>query len=162
MAGVLALEGQFEDAITEGRKALNGYPNDAWLQVIMARVLVASGEPAEGERLIRDAMRLNPFYPEYYLGVRANALENMDNTDEALEVLQLAVDRNPDYFPGHLRLASLLGLEGRLEEATAEISEVLRINPRFTLARAVGFYLSPDPRRLERFRDGLRAAGLPA
>jgi tetratricopeptide (TPR) repeat protein len=161
MAGVLTLEGQFEDAITAGRKALNGYPNDAWLQIIVARVLVASGKPVEGERLVRDAMRQNPFYPEYYLGVRANALENMDKTDEALEVLQHAIGRNPDYFPGHLRLASLLGLAGRLDEATAAVSEVLRINPRFTLAHADGFYPSSDPQRLERFVEGLQKAGLP-
>jgi TolB-like protein/class 3 adenylate cyclase/cytochrome c-type biogenesis protein CcmH/NrfG len=161
MAGVFALQKRFEDAVVEGRRALNGYPNDAWLRAVLARVLVAAGKPSEAERLIRDAMRMNPFYPEYYLGIRANALENMDNTEEALEVLKLAVHRNPDYFPGHLRLASLLGLAGRLEEAAAASSEVLRINPRFTLAQADAFYRSSDPRRLERFCDGLREAGLP-
>lgn len=160
-AAVFALHMRFEDAIVAGRQALNGYPNDAWLHAVLARVLIAAGRASEGERVISDAMRLDPYYPEFYLGIRANALESMDRTDEALDVLRRAVNRNPDYFPAHLRLASLCGLAGNVKEATAAASEVLRINPRFTLGLADGFYPSSDPRRLERFRDGLRKAGLP-
>jgi len=123
---------------------------------------VFAGRAEEAEPHLREAMRLNPFYPIYYLGVLANVLEQMGREDEAVAVLRAAIAREPNYFAGHLRLASLLGLAGQTEEAESEVKEVLRINPRFSLARAASFYPTVNPDFLTRFTDGLRTAGLPA
>ena len=124
-------------------------------------VPVVAGHPKEAEALIREAMRLNPFYPNYYLGMLANALEQMGRDDEAIDTLRVAIARDKHYFSGHLRLASLLGLAGRLDEAKSEVAEVRRLSPRYYLSRAATFYLTADPDFLERFVDGLRKAGLP-
>ncbi len=96
-----------------------------------------------------------------YLGILANALEQSGRDAEAVDILQTAVARDPDYFAGHLRLASLYGLAGRLDEARTQAAEVLRINPRFDLSRAPSFYITANPDFLARFVDGLRMAGLP-
>ena len=109
---------------------------------------------------MREAMRLNPFHHTYYFGVLANALEQTGRDAEAVDVLQMAVAQDPDYFAGHLRLASLYGLTGRIDDAKMQAAEVLRINPRFDLSRAPSFYLTANPDFLERFVDGLRMAGL--
>jgi predicted Zn-dependent protease len=55
----------------------------------------------------REAMQLNPFHPSYYRGILGNALEELGRNTEAIEVLTESVRREPDYFSGHLRLASL-------------------------------------------------------
>jgi adenylate cyclase len=106
-------------------------------------------------------MRLNPFRHTYYFGILANALEQLGRDAEAVDILQMAVTQDPDYFAGHLRLASLYGLTGRIDDAKMQAAEVLRINPRFDLSRALSFYLTANPDFLERFMDGLRSAGLP-
>ena len=157
---VLAAQGQFRDAIDACETAILGSPNDAWLKACLARVLIFAGRAAPAEQLIRQAMRLNPFFPNYYLGILANALIDTGRADEAIEPLTTAVKRDPDYFAGHLRLASLYGLAGRASEAEAEAVEVLRINPRFDLSKAEGF-LGPNNPALDQFIEGLRAAGLP-
>ena len=127
----------------------------------LARVLVIAGRPERAETHVREAMRLNPHYPNLYLGVLANALEEMRRDSEAVEVLRTAIGRDPNYFAGRLRLASLLALAGHLDEAGREIQEALRINPRFNLTRAASFYPTSNPDSLERFVGGLRSAGLP-
>jgi adenylate cyclase len=158
---VLALQGRHEEAVAELREAIRLCPNDAFLKVGLARTLVIAGRSEEAEAPVREAMRLNPYYPNYYLGILANALEEMRRDSEAVDILRTAIAREPNYFSGHLRLASLLGLADRIDEAEAQANEVLRINPRFDLSRAASFYPTANPNSLERFVAGLLKAGLP-
>jgi adenylate cyclase len=158
---VRSSQGRYEEAVAAARNAASLSPNDAYIKLGLARVLINAGYPEEAEVHMREAMRLNPFHHTYYFGVLANALEQLGRDDEAVDVLQKAVARDPDYFAGHLRLASLYGLAGRIDEAKTQAAEVLRINPRFDLSRAPSFYLTTNPDFLERFVDGLRKAGVP-
>ncbi|MEE8334136.1 MAG: adenylate/guanylate cyclase domain-containing protein [Alphaproteobacteria bacterium] len=158
---VLSFRERYDEALAELREAIRLSPNDALLKAGLGRVLIFAGRAEEAEPHLREAMRLNPFYPNYYLGVLANALEQMGRDDEAIAVLRSAIARAPNYFAGHLRLASLLGLGDSTEDAEAETKEVLRINPRFDLSRAASFYPTANPDFLARFVSGLRKAGLP-
>ncbi len=158
---VRSSQGRYEDAVAEARIAVSLSPNDAYIKLGLARVLINAGHPEEGDVHMREAMRLNPFHHTYYFGVLANALEQLGRDAEAVDILQMAVAQDPDYFAGHLRLASLYGLTGRIDDAKMQAAEVLRINPRFDLSRAPSFYLTTNPDFLERFVDGLRKAGLP-
>jgi Tfp pilus assembly protein PilF len=62
----------------------------------------------------------------------------------------------------HLWLAATYARLGRMEEARAEVAEVLRIHPDYSIAattrRIMGFKSAEDA---EHFFDGLRKAGLP-
>ena len=111
--------------------------------------------------MVREAMRLNPFFPNYYLGILGNALEQMGRYDEAIETLRAAIVRDPRYFSAHLRLSSLFALTGHLEEAKFEVTEILRLAPQYNLSRAASFYLTTDLEMQQRFIEGLRKAGLP-
>jgi adenylate cyclase len=158
---VRSSQGRYEEAVAEARIAVSLSPNDAYIKLGLARVLINAGHPEEGDVHMREAMRLNPFHHTYYFGILANALEQLGRDAEAVDILQMAVTQDPDYFAGHLRLASLYGLTGRIDDAKVQAAEVLRINPRFDLSRAPSFYLTANPDFLERFVDGLRKAGLP-
>jgi len=131
------------------------------LQFAFARILIAAGDAARGAQAMREVMQLNPFGPTYYRGVLANALEQLGQTAEAIELLTAAVRLEPDYFSGHLRLASLYGLTGQIEEAQKQLAIALRINPKFTMAMVDAFYASAKKESTERFRLGLTKAGLP-
>jgi adenylate cyclase len=158
---VRSSQGRYEEAVAEARIAVSLSPNDAFIKIGLARVLINAGHAGEAEVHVREAMRLNPFHHTYYFGVLANALEQLGRDAEAVDILQMAVAQDPDYFSGHLRLASLYGLTGRIDDAKVQAAEVLRINPRFDLSRAPSFYTTANPDFRERFLDGLRKAGLP-
>ncbi len=155
------LKGRFDEAVEVLRQAVALSPNDAFLKAALSRHLIFAGYPKDGEAVVREAMRLNPFYPNYYLGLLANALEQMGRDEEAIETLCAAIVRDERYFSAHLRLASLFALNGSLEEAKSEVAEVLRLAPQYNLSRAASFYLAADSSIQERFVEGLRMAGLP-
>ena len=159
-AGVWVVQGRFDDAVRECEIAIAGAPSDAYLWCVFGRVLICAGDAARGERALREAMQLNPFHPSYYRGILGNALEELGRNAEAIEILTEFVRRDPDYFSGHLRLASLYGLGDQIELAKAELAAALRINPKFTMAMAETFYASSNKASSERFKLGLRKAGL--
>jgi adenylate cyclase len=159
-AGVWVVQGRFDDAVRECEIAIAGAPSDAYLWCLFGRVLVCAGDAARGERALREAMQLNPFHPSYYRGILGNALEELGRNAEAIEILTESVRRDPDYFSGHLRLASLYGLGEQIEPAKAELAAALRINPKFTIAMAETFYASSNKASTERFKLGLHKAGL--
>lgn len=152
--------GRHDEAVREGKLAVHLGPSDDFATVALGRILVDAGRPAEGETYVREAMRLNPFYPVFYDGILANALELQARDQEAIEILERAVSRQPNYFSGHLRLAGMLGRAGRLERAKRHGQEALRINPRFDAAAAKAYYVTADADAYASFIEGLRKAGI--
>jgi adenylate cyclase len=157
---VINLLGDSDQAMKSVFRAIELSPNDALIKMGAGRVMIDAGFPAGGEKQLREAMRLNPYPPTYYFGLLANALEMQGKDDEALELLQSAVARDPNYFSGHLRLASLLATLERIEEARHHAREAPRINPRFGRASISAYYKTSDEAVLTRFLGGLEAAGL--
>ena len=147
-------------AVEYGRRAVALSPNDAFLKLALGRILIHAGILNEAESEVRAAMRINPFYPTYYFGVLANALEMQGKDEEAIELVQAAVQRDANYFSGHPRLASLLGIAGKTEAARAHAEQALRISPRIDRALLKGFYPTNNPEALARFLGGLDAAGI--
>ena len=62
----------------------------------------------------------------YNLGL---ALEQLGNTEEAVEALHTAISLNPFYVNAHNSLGVIMARHGRFEEAVAHFSEVLQIKP---------------------------------
>jgi predicted Zn-dependent protease len=86
-AGVWVVQGRFEDAVRECEIAVQGSPSDAFLKVLFARVVILAGDATRGAQAMREAMQLNPFHPSFYRGIFANALEELGQNAEAIEVL---------------------------------------------------------------------------
>jgi len=160
LGNVYVFDEQFDAAFDQVNRALSISPNDAFLWLAAARVFINAERPADGERAIRSAMRLNPFYPVNYLAVLGDALVHQGKTDEALGSLSELVRRNPNYISAHLHLAALRSDRGEMVEAQKEIGEVLRINPLYRLSMAENFYLSAEPDRKAAFLNALQRAGL--
>jgi adenylate cyclase len=81
---------------------------------------------------------------------------------EAYTQLHECVARSPNSRPSHLFLAATCARMGRLDEARAEIAEVLRIVPGYTIdgtAKRVTFFR--DPEANEHYYGALQIAGLP-
>jgi adenylate cyclase len=71
------------------------------------------------------------------------------------------IKREPDNLNSRVIRAAVFGFCGREEEARMEATEVLRINPKFTVASYTGILPYKNPADKDRTAKGLRKAGLP-
>ena len=146
-----------EMAIAEYERALDLNPNDADIVAEYADALVYTGEPARSVELLQRAMRLNPYYPDWYLWYLADAYLTLERYSDVVTTVRQM--RNPD--EGRRMLAASYAYLGMGTEAHAEAEAVLRSHPNFTIGRWRQRPPYRDPLVLERFVEGLRMAGLP-
>jgi Tfp pilus assembly protein PilF len=71
------------------------------------------------------------------------------------------IQREPNYIYPHLTLAATFAETDKMEEARAEIREVLRNNPSYTLKIVPRSFPWKDQAEIDRLIDSLRKAGLP-
>jgi adenylate cyclase len=81
---------------------------------------------------------------------------------QALPMLRDCVSRSPEIRSGHVWLAATYAQMGQFEEARAEVSEVMRLDPNYTIggvARPTAAFKNAEDDK--HYFDGLRKAGLP-
>ncbi len=151
---------RYEEALTEIEQAIALNPNDADAHARLGGALIFVGRADEAIGLEEKAMRLDPHYPPLYLSFLGLAYYWTGQYEAAVTSLKRALIRNPDFLAAHLHLAVAYGELGREEEARAEVSEVLRINPHYSLEGVRQRLPFKDPAALERLLAVLRRAGL--
>jgi adenylate cyclase len=77
-----------------------------------------------------------------------------------VSAFQRAIRIAPENLPNHLNLAALYVWMGREREARAEATEVLRIDPRFSVQTYTKRVTAPDQAFRDRYAAALRRAGL--
>jgi adenylate cyclase len=80
---------------------------------------------------------------------------------EALPLVRESVLRAPNFFHARGWLAATYAQLGHLEKARAEVAEMLRLHPGFTIAGMVRISPLKQARDRKHYHDGLRKAGLP-
>ncbi|MFZ1101493.1 MAG: tetratricopeptide repeat protein, partial [Hyphomicrobiaceae bacterium] len=111
---------------------------------------------------IETCMRYDPLYVPSAPGALGIARYMLKKYSEALPPLREFASRNPNVSQGHIWLAASLAQLGQLDEARAEATEVLRLDPKYTIdgtQRRLALYKRPED--TEHLLDGLRKAGLP-
>ena len=162
LLGALALsDGDHDRALASAGRAVDLAPNDADAKAGLAAVLVLSGDPERAMTLLHEAMRLNPFYPAWYLGELGHALRLARRHDDAVKVLTAWRDRVPRSPTPHLQLAIALAQAGRTGEARTAMAEFLERLPLFSLEQLAGVFPYRGPAELARTAAAARKAGLP-
>jgi len=154
---------QYDKAIALGERALALDPNGAEVKVHLGYFLYMSGRFDEAIALYEQALRLNPYPPSLYywrLG-SAYAYGNVERNDEAVEILSLALKRNPEDIYARLILASVYIRMGREEEARAEAKRVLKVAPTTNLKFVRLRTPQKNTRILNAWIEDLRRAGIP-
>ena len=123
---------QYTEAIGEIETAIALDPNDAENYAVLSIALVWVGRPEEAVAQMEKAMRLNPYYPVMYLFGLGLAQFSLQKQEEAIVSLRKVLMRAPDFLWAHGLLAVIYAGADRMEEARAEISEVLRIDPNYS------------------------------
>ncbi len=151
---------QYDQAIAEAERAIALDANFAEAYTWLGEALRRVGRPEEAIGLIEKAMRLNPHYPPFYSFQLGEAYRYTGRYEEAIAAYKKALTHIPDLLPAHLGLATIYSELGRAEEARAEVAEVLRITPKYSLERLRQMSPYKDPAVLERMLAALRKAGL--
>ena len=154
---ILGYSGEATAEVQHYLRALALNPNDANVIASYGMALAALGRPEEGIDRIREAMRLNPYHPEWYWVVLGDALYIARRYDDALEALR---QKTSPRIWVLARLAACCGQLGRMEEAAKLIAEILLRKPDFTFSQQRGSAWSLLD--TAHFNEGMRKAGLPS
>jgi adenylate cyclase len=119
------------------------------------------GKPEEAIPIAKRAIQINPLYPFDALMVLGLAYFSLENYEKATPIFENIAKNQPNRIGSQLRLVGCYTALGRTDEANAVVSEVLRINPKFTLERLSKTLPYQDQAAKERFFTLLREAGLP-
>ena len=127
----------------------------------MAELLVFSGEPERALEYARRAMELEPHHVASFPFALAFALHQTDQFEEAITVLEDALELNPTYMPLPLLLAASYMAVGDQAQAERYAAQALAINPQLrvdVLATRMPFR---DPSLWDTRADQLRRLGIP-
>ena len=159
--------GQPEEAITTLREVLSLDPENGEVCLWLSVALTLEGKYEEALSVAKKAVSLkekgasgkqhiSDFYA--FLGT---SYHMMGQYEEAIAAFKKAISFWPDYVGGHIGLTASYSLAGRMEEAHDEAAEVLRINPKITVADiAKNGYYNFKKADKERFINALSKAGL--
>ena len=125
---------QYDRAVAEMERAIALNPNNADGYEGLGDVLTWVGRPGEAIGYVKRAMRLNPNYPFFYLWGLGHAYFVAAQYEEAIEILKQLLARNPTFGPAYLYLAASYSLLDRMEEARAEMVEVVKYFPEWSYA----------------------------
>jgi len=152
---------QHQAALEAAQRTIEVHPNYVDGYATSAFISSYSGSFENGLEAVDQAIRINPRGTGVYLSIKGRILFLMKRYDEALPILEEALERNPAFDRIHLDLAALYAQLGRIEDAEWSVEEALAINPDITLAkeRRESIYLRESD--LEHYVDALRKAGVP-
>jgi adenylate cyclase len=140
-------------------RALALNPNYDLVVVQQGELLTWLGRPEEGIDWIKKAMRLNPYHPERFWSHLGRACYCAEKYAEAAEAFSRIT--RPDHTH-HASLAATFAQMGNAVAAAAHAAEVLKREPKFSVAS----YLTTQHYRFDgdrqRHEAGLLKAGLPA
>jgi adenylate cyclase len=114
---------QHEKGIAEIRKAIDLGPGNAEWIASLGEQLTWSGRPEEGIKYMQQAMRLDPKYPAWYLWNLGHAYFLTNAYDQAEEIFQRSLVKDPYFWPAHAYLALTYDALGETEKAKAEAKE---------------------------------------
>jgi adenylate cyclase len=157
----LMMARQYDKGIAEAERAVAIEPSSADIIHTYAAILTFVGRREEAIPMFKEALRLNPKPPNVYLRHYGVALRDSGQYEKAIAQAQKAIEKEPNDLIAYIVLCSAYSLAGREEEAREAAKEMLRINPKFSVARMQKVSPHKDRAVAKRFCDALRKAGLP-
>ncbi|MGE0822394.1 MAG: tetratricopeptide repeat protein [Candidatus Binatia bacterium] len=156
---------QYDDALAEAERAITLNPTEAQNHANLGRVLNSLGRPTETlDHMDQLSCETAMFSPYSCFSILGTAYYLTGQREAAITAFRTALTHLPVWNLGleaHLGLAASYSEQNRVEEARAEIAEVLKINPQFSLMGVRQRWPYKDPLTLQRFVAALHRAALP-
>jgi adenylate cyclase len=151
---------EYDKSITEGKRAVALNPNSATAIAFYAVSLQFACRPEEAIPYFQKAIRLNPHGPIFYYRNLGYVFWMTRHYEEAISAFRKVIQRSPDHITVHMGLAATYIMMGREQEARAEASAVLRIDPNFSLDRFAKVFPYKDQTVTDNLISACRKAGL--
>ena len=136
--------------------------NHNYVDWIFGVALIQVGDSRRAIDIIKAYMRLDPLHAPLASALLGLAHYMLKEYAQALTTLRACVSQAPNYRTGHVLLAATYAQMDMLEEARAEVDQVVRIEPNYTISGiarpTIAFKHADDD---QHYFDGLRKAGLP-
>jgi adenylate cyclase len=152
--------GRYDEGIAEAERGVELDPNSGYVYYALGFLLRMAGKPKEAIPVIQKALRLEPMAPDNYNRQLALDYFQAGDCKEAIAMCEKVLKRQPDHLVSRVVNAAIYGACGREEDARKEGTEVLRINPKFTVESFMEHTPYKNPSDRERVAQGLRKAGL--
>jgi adenylate cyclase len=160
--GVLySWSGRYDEGIAEAERGVELDPNSGRANFYLALVLRYAGKSKEAIPVIQKTLRLEPIAPDIYVQNLALVHFQTGDCKEALAACEKGLKRELDNLNSHVIMAAVYGSCGREKEARKAATEVLRINPKFTVESYTRILPYKNQSDKDRTIQGLRKAGLP-
>jgi len=127
------LRKDWEKSIPLLYKAVELEPNGADYNMYLGMGLCFAARPEEAIPILKKAIRLNPIAPGQYYNAMAIAYRMVGQYDKAIEYLEEGTQLYPNHIFSHINLSACYILTSREQEAHAEVKEILRLNPNFSV-----------------------------
>jgi adenylate cyclase len=163
-------QGRFEDAIAASQAVIAQNPGEPWAYKEVGLSEMYLGRLREALDWFEKADQIGPRDPTrwIWLGAMGRVEFFLGRNEEAIRLLRLSADANPNDARAYAMLAAVYALAGRNREATAALADSRRLQPNMTIKRLFDDWSVPlevtSPAYLrahERIREGLRKAGMP-
>ena len=125
-----------------------------------ALTLVYLERPEAALEAIESAMRLNPYYPHWYLGVIGRVYLLQDQYKDSIDAFENRRKRSKSGL-NMVELAIAHQLAGNREQAQAVADKMLKQKPKFALKYLTIYFQYVNPDTTERFFAAAHAAGFP-
>ncbi len=149
-----------DDAIEASRKSIALHPNYADGYTILAISLNYAGKPAEGLTAIRQAMKLNPSKPFFYVWTEGQSRYLLGDYEEAAQLFEQVKTSNPEFSLAHKMLAATYIELDRTDDAEWAADELLITAPDFTIATEEARTPFKNKAVKSRYIENLRKAGI--
>ncbi len=151
----------YEVAVAKFDKVMEINPNDADALNDYGYYLAYLGRADEGLKLVHEAIRLNPHYPDWYTACLVQVSHDARQYQNAINYFRGICEG--EWLVARLYVAASHAALGNTQEANDAINHLLQLDPQSTLqkwtdpARAPYKYVED----LEHFCINLRKAGMP-
>ena len=126
--------GQFEQALEAGKNAINRFPNNVRVRMIMGDILSSQGKYQEALDHYKKVMEVEPSNARAYLLAGYN-LRALKQYEDARELFQQATVVEPANPLGYHYLGSALARTGEIQSAEEKFKKSLALRPSFIEAR---------------------------
>jgi adenylate cyclase len=151
---------QYDKGVAEAEKAVDLNPNSATAHFFLGKTLFFAGRSEESIPEYKKAIRLDPIPSQSYFWSLGLSYAYIGQYDKAMTWCEKAVSQEPNDLLARMMMAVVYSLSGRDEEARAEAAEILRISPKFTLAKFEKKLTYKKKADVEQFIGALRKSGL--
>jgi adenylate cyclase len=161
LASIHLLKRRHDEALADCYKAVQLRPNCPTANSYLANVLHYCGRPAEAITKVKEAIRITPVYPPWYMSLLAAAYRESGQLAQSITAARHGIRLNPTDPEPRLILCSDYVLAGQQQQAREVAQEIVAIDPTFSTDRYLAGQPYKEERTLQQLANSLREAGLP-